>query len=297
MTQKKTMTAGLIGHGIAGSLTPSMHEAEGRAHGLDYRYTRLDTALPPYRGQSLAQMLDEAERAGFRGLNITHPFKVQVLPLLDQLSPEAKAIGAVNTVRFHDGQRIGHNTDIGGFTTAFRTALPGAGMDHVLLLGAGGAGAAVAHALIALGARALSVISKDPEQTQGLLDTLGVLFPGCHLRALNGLDKAAVQDVQGVVNATPMGMDAYPGTAIAADLLRPDMWVSDIVYFPLETELLRKAQATRCRTMSGAGMAIHQAALAFQIITGRTADANRLSAEFDRLTTPDPIKTASSGYP
>ncbi|MGI3185892.1 shikimate dehydrogenase [Nioella aestuarii] len=295
MTRQPSLTAGLIGHGIAGSLTPPMHEAEGRAHGLDYRYKRLDTALPPYRDQSLSQMLDEAERAGFKGLNITHPFKVQVLPLLDELSPEASAIGAVNTVRFRDGQRIGHNTDIGGFTTAFRSELPGVGMDHVLLLGAGGAGAAVAHALIALGARALSVISKEPDQTRGLLDALGALYPGCHLRALDGLNQTALHGVQGVVNATPMGMDAYPGTAIAPDLLRPDMWVSDIVYFPLETALLQEARAIGCRTMSGAGMAIHQAAQAFQIITGCRADVSRLSAEFDRLTTPDPVTPASSG--
>lgn len=289
------MTAGLIGHGIAGSLTPSMHEAEGRAHGLDYRYARMDTALPPYRDQSLAQMIDAAEQAGFRGLNITHPFKVQVLPLLDRLSPEAKAIGAVNTIQFHNGSRIGHNTDISGFATAFRAALPGAEMDHVLLLGAGGAGAAVAHALIALGAGALSVISKEPDQTRALLDALRRRHPNCRLRALDALDRSALNPVRGVVNATPMGMDSYPGTAIPPDLLRPDMWISDIVYFPLETELLRTAHAMGSRTMSGAGMAIHQAAQAFQIITGQQADADRMAAEFDRLTAPDIVSAESSG--
>jgi shikimate dehydrogenase len=293
MSLKHSMTAGLIGHGIAGSLTPSMHEAEGRAHGLDYRYARMDTALPPYRSQSLAQMIDAAEQAGFRGLNITHPFKVQVLPLLDQLSPEARAIGAVNTVQFLKGSRIGHNTDISGFATAFRAALPGAGMDHVLLLGAGGAGAAVAHALIALGVRALSVFSKEPDQTRALLNRLSAQYPTCRLRAPDTLDRAALRDVGGVVNATPMGMDAYPGTAIAVDCLRPDIWVSDIVYFPLETELLRIARAMGCRTMTGAGMAIHQAAQAFQIITGQQADADRMAAEFDRLTAPDMVSADS----
>ncbi|WP_420395139.1 shikimate dehydrogenase [Nioella sp.] len=295
MSPAHSMTAGLIGHGIAGSLTPSMHEAEGRAHGLDYRYARMDTALPPYREQSLAQMIDAAERAGFRGLNITHPFKVQVLPLLDQLSPEAKAIGAVNTVQFLNGCRIGHNTDISGFATAFREALPGAGMDHVLLLGAGGAGAAVAHALIALGVRVLSVFSKEPDQTRALLNRLAAQYPTCRLHAPDALDRAALRDVGGVVNATPMGMDAYPGTAIAVDCLHPDIWVSDIVYFPLETELLRIARAMGCRTMSGAGMAIHQAAQAFQIITGQQADADRMAAEFDRLTAPDIVSAESSG--
>lgn len=293
MSPKHSMTAGLIGHGIAGSLTPSMHEAEGRAHGLDYRYARMDTALPPYRSQSLAQMIDAAEQAGFRGLNITHPFKVQVLPLLDQLSPEARAIGAVNTVQFHNGSRIGHNTDISGFATAFRAALPGAGMDHVLLLGAGGAGAAVAHALIGLGVRALSVFSKEPDQTRALLNRLAAQYPTCRLLAPDTLDRAALRDVGGVVNATPMGMDAYPGTAIAVDCLRPDIWVSDIVYFPLETELLRIARAMGCRTMTGAGMAIHQAAQAFQIITGQQADADRMAAEFDRLTASDMVSADS----
>ena len=141
------LRVGLVGQGIGPSRTPAMHEAEGRALGLDYRYRLLDPAAMPPPRPVLAELLDAAERAGYAGLNVTYPYKTAVMELLDDLSDAARLVGAVNTVVFRDGRRRGHNTDFWGFAESVRRGLPGAALDRVLLVGAGGAGAAIAHAL------------------------------------------------------------------------------------------------------------------------------------------------------
>ena len=156
------LRVGLVGQGIGPSRTPAMHEAEGRALGLDYRYRLLDPAAMPPPRPVLAELLDAAERAGYAGLNVTYPYKTAVMELLDDLSDAARLVGAVNTVVFRDGRRRGHNTDFWGFAESVRRGLPGAALDRVLLVGAGGAGAAIAHALRTLGTRVLLIADIDP---------------------------------------------------------------------------------------------------------------------------------------
>ena len=277
---RQQIKVALIGDGISQSRTPAMHMAEGEALGLDYIYLSFDTSTSKYRGHSLAGLLDFAEKEGFAGLNITHPFKMEVPGLLHELSPEAKILGAVNTVVFRNKHRFGYNTDYSGFRTAFQNQLPDASREHVLLLGAGGAGSAVALALTDSGIRTLTVFDKDQGKAVRLAERLSTVRPHTRIRVWESLSDQVLDQVDGVVNATPMGMDNYPGAAIEAEELLPDTWVADVVYFPLETELLRRAREHGCRVMNGSGMAIFQAVDAFHLFTGLEPDPERFTGYF-----------------
>jgi shikimate dehydrogenase len=207
-----------------------------------------------------------------------------VLPLLHDLSPDARALGAVNTVVLRDGKRVGHNTDWFGFAESFRRGLPDVARDRVVQLGAGGAGSAVAHAALTVGVRQLTIIDVDPARAATVADGLNARFGAG--RAVAGGNRAggdlagAVAAADGVINATPVGMANYPGLPLPAALLRPALWVAEIVYFPLETALLRTARGLGCRTLDGGGMAVFQAVEAFRLFTGRIADADRMRRHF-----------------
>jgi shikimate dehydrogenase len=275
--------AGLIGSGIQASRSPALHEREGAAQGLRYLYKIIDLQQLGLGAEALPQLLEAAQRLGFGGLNITHPCKQLVLPLLDELSPDAAALGAVNTVVLRDGRRVGHNTDWWGFAESFRRGLPGVPMRRVVQLGAGGAGAAVAHAALTLGTEQLTLFERDPARAQALAGELCGRFGAS--RAVAGADlEAAMRAADGLIHATPTGMANYPGLPLPAALLRPALWVAEIVYVPLETELLRAARALGCRTLHGGGMAVFQAVEAFRLFTGITPDAERMLAHFATMT-------------
>lgn len=269
----------LIGHGIQLSRTPAMHRKEGEALGLSYDYDLRDTALAA-SDPTVDQLLKAAEADGLRGVNITHPFKQAALEHLDHLSDAAKAVQAVNTVVFRNGKRLGHNTDYWGFTEAFRQGLPNASLSSVVLLGAGGAGGAVAHALSDLGVATLHIHDVSADRAHTLAEALRAR--GQTAAIVNDL-AATVDRANGIVNATPVGMAAHPGAPIPVDLLKHEHWVADIIYFPLETALLRHARAIGCRTLGGEGMAVLQAVRAFELFTGRSADASRMTATFRSL--------------
>ncbi|MEU8412980.1 shikimate dehydrogenase [Amycolatopsis japonica] len=268
---------GLVGTGIGPSLSPALHEREADELGLRYLYRRLDLdvlRLP------IGEVLAAARTAGFDGLNITHPVKQQVLPYLDEVAPDAAALGAVNTVVFREGLATGHNTDATGFARNLTRGLPDADMDTVVLLGAGGAGAAVAHALLSLGTGRLIVHDVDAVRAGTLVSALRRRFGDD--RALSGsLDD--VRDADGLVHATPTGMAAYPGSPVPAESLREGMWVADIVYRPLETALLKQARERGCRTLHGGGMVVFQAADSFRLFTGAEPDADRMLRHFEAL--------------
>jgi shikimate dehydrogenase len=187
----------------------------------------------------------------------------------------------VNTVIFDGGHRVGHNTDWSGFAESLRRGLPGGRMRRVVQMGAGGAGAATAYALLHEGAEQLTVFDIDPARAKGLADKMNALFgPG---RTRVGQDLAADMAVaDGLVNATPVGMEKYPGSPVPESLLRPELWVADVVYVPMETRLLASARARGCRVLDGGGMAVFQAAEAFRLLTGRKADTERMRASFLR---------------
>lgn len=270
---------GLVGQDIQGSRTPEMQMREAEAQGLRCVYRLIDLTPLGLGVEALPDILASCERLGFDGINVTHPCKQAVIPHLHDLSDDARALGAVNTVLFRDGRRIGHNTDWSGFAEPFRARMVGARMDRVVQLGAGGAGAAVAHAALTLGAERLTIFDIDPARAESVARNLAAHFgPG---RAVAGTDRAAAMaDATGLINATPIGMDAHPGVPLDPDLLRPDLWVAEVIYFPLETELLRRARALGCRTVDGGGMAVFQAVAAFRLFTGREPDAERMVAQF-----------------
>ena len=274
--------AGLIGAGIQASRTPALHEHEGAAQGLNYLYRLIDLDQLKLDSTALEELLTAAQYMGFTGLNITFPCKQAILPLLDELSPEARGIGAVNTVVLKDGRRVGHNTDCLGFAEGFRRGLTDAARQRVVQMGAGGAGAAVAHALLSEGVEQLTVFDVENERAQALVDNLNQHFEGTRARVGHDLE-SAMTAACGLVNTTPMGMAKLPGMPVPKALLRAELWVAEIVYFPLETELLKEARALGCRTLNGATMAVYQAVKAFELFSGRPADAARMQAHFARF--------------
>nr|MCW2728344.1 shikimate dehydrogenase [Aeromicrobium sp.] len=284
MNGRRSYVAGLLGQGIKSSLTPEMHEREAARQGLRYVYTIVDLDESRSDDQRLADLLAAAVELGFDGLNVTHPFKQAMVPLVDLVAADVDAIGALNTVLVDHGVTTGHNTDVTGFGRAFAEGLPGAALDEVILLGAGGAGTAVAHALARHGVRRLVVIDPDGDRADRLRHTLARgTSPVEIVTDPDGGLTAAISTANGLVNATPVGMAAHPGTPLPVDLLRADLWVADIVYRPLLTEFLRAADERGCRTLTGAGMAVHQAADAFELITGRVADRAAMFRDFDEL--------------
>jgi shikimate dehydrogenase len=278
----RSILVGLIGSGIGGSLTPAMHEREGREQGFNYVYRRIDLEALGLAPDALPELLLAAQRMGFDGLNITYPCKQAVIPLLDELSDDARALGAVNTVLFRDGKRIGHNTDWSGFARSFQRGLSDVSLEAVVQLGAGGAGAAVAHAALTMGARALTLFDVDATRAEALAAELQARFPGARVTA--GVDLAsALQSATGLIHATPTGMAKLPGMPLPAAYLHARLWVADIVYFPIRTALLEAAAALGCRTLPGGGMAVYQAAEAFRHFTGVEPDAERMYAHLESM--------------
>ncbi|MGV8938233.1 MAG: shikimate dehydrogenase [Allorhizobium sp.] len=288
------MKAGLIGAGIQASLTPAMHMVEGRALGLDYSYAIIDLNEIDGGASRLADLISQAERDGFRGLNITHPCKQEVIGLLDSLSAEAEMLGAVNTVVLTNGKRHGHNTDWWGFAEGFRRGLPGADLRHVVQLGAGGAGAATAFAILQLGAEQVTIVDRETERAENLANTMQRLFPKARLSSA-ATAQTAISDATGLIHATPTGMVKHPGMPLPSEWLRTEIWVAEIVYFPLETQLLAAARARGCRVLNGGGMAVFQAVGAFNLFTGLEPDVERMLAHFVDLTAQADLPQVVSG--
>ena len=281
---QRSWLAGLIGHGVGPSLTPELHEREAARQGLRYVYKVLDQPDATIDRERLERLLAAAVELGFDGLNITHPFKQAMVPLVDEVAPTVAAIGAMNTVLLRDGRTVGHNTDVSGFRRSFTDGLPDVDRDRVVLIGAGGAGTAVAHALGELGVGRLLVVDPDRDRASGLAATLRQHDTDVELVPATRAELSkAVAGSAGLVNASPMGMAAHPGSPVPAELLRGDLWLADIVYRPLETALLGAAREAGCSVLTGAGMAVHQAADAFELITGRSADRGAMLRDFDEL--------------
>ncbi len=273
------LRAALIGRGIQKSRTPHMHAAEGVRLGIRYAYHLLDFDQLDLPDAALADMVRALRARGFAGFNVTHPFKQSVLSCLDGLSPNAAAIGAVNTVVLRNGDAIGHNTDCWGFAESFRSQMAAAGLEAVVLLGAGGAGMAVGQALVDLGVARLAIFDLDRGRAEVLASALDVRSGRSCAFVAEDLP-ACLRVADGLVNATPVGMAKYPGMPVPETALRPELWVADIVYFPAETELLRAAAALGCRVLPGRGMAIHQAVRAFELITGAVPDPGAMAGHF-----------------
>ncbi|MEW2447797.1 shikimate dehydrogenase [Streptomyces parvulus] len=278
---KDSFLVGLIGSGIGPSLSPALHEREADRQGLRCVYRLIDIdrlGVPP---EAVGDLVRAARDLGFDGLNITHPCKQLVLAHLDELDPQAEGLGAVNTVVFDGaGRARGHNTDVTGFAASFARGLPDAPLDRIVQLGAGGAGAAAAHAVLTLGAGRVTVVDALAERAAALAGRLKAHFgAGRADHATADALPGALSGADGIVHATPTGMAAHPGLPLPAGLLHPGLWVAEVVYRPLETELLATARALGCATLDGGGMAAFQAADAFRLFTGREPDAVRMLAD------------------
>jgi shikimate dehydrogenase len=245
-----------------------MHEAALRRLDLDARYLAFEIAP-----DQLRDVLRALRPLGFWGINVTIPYKEAVLRHLDRLDPEAAAIGAVNTVVVAARELVGYNTDARGFLAALRDEgradVRGAG---VVLVGAGGAARAVAHAALAAGCASLVVANRTLTRAQSLRRSLLRRFPRAEIVAVAAagpLFARTVAESGVVVNATPLGGRPSDPLPVPSSALRPGQVVVDIVYRPRQTPLLEAARAAGARTVDGLGMLLHQGALALQLWTGR----------------------------
>ena len=264
----------LIGAGIGGSLTPALHEAEASAQGLALRYGRIDSDAAAHHGLGFDALLSQAEADGLDGLNVTHPFKLDAARAAVRLDGAAAILGAANTLLRTPEGWVGANTDHGGFRDATRAGLPSVAGREVLVLGAGGAGGAVALALLELGA-AVRLADLAAGRAEALARRLTEARPGTAVTVGRNADGVA-----GAVNASPVGMSGHPGLPIDPAALPAGAWVADIVYIPRETAFLRAARAAGRPVMAGGAMAVGQAARAFGLFTGRKADAGRMARHF-----------------
>ena len=283
MTDQRRLV-GLIGEGITGSLSPALHEREGRLLGFDYEYRTLDLLELRLAPTAIGELLRRCRLEGFDALNITHPCKQLVLEHVDELDEVAARLGAVNLVLLRDDRMIGCNVDWLGFRGGVLHGLVGAERNHVVQVGAGGAGAATAYAMLSLGARTLRIADLDLQRAEGLASRLTVAFPDAEISA-TPLDRTGdlFRDADGVIHATPVGMAQHPGIPFDPSPLRPGAWVAEVVYRPLETELVLRARAIGLRVLDGGRMAVGQAVESLRLITGMDPDPVRMYDHFLEL--------------
>lgn len=283
-TVSDSYLVGLIGDGITESLSPPMHEQEAREHGLLYLYRPVDLTALQLTTDHAPRLLKAGADLGFNAFNITHPVKQLIMEHLDEIDDDARALGAVNTVLIEDGKTVGYNTDFSGFTTGLEHNLNHPDYSNVVQLGTGGAGAAVAYALLRAGAEKLSLIDLDAERSRERAESLQQQFPTQQVVAVehSGLE-SSLRDATGFAQCTPVGMNIHPGLPVNPDWLADGAWVSDVIYLPRNTELVDAARARGLQVADGGGMAVGQAADAFRLITGITPDQSRMNAHFQQV--------------
>lgn len=276
VSHQKFLT-GLIGAPIAQSASPAMHERAADALGIRCHYQLIEVAGA--ETIELRAMLDAIKRIGFAGINVTFPYKEAVVALLDDLSPAARAIGAVNTIVIRDNRLVGYNTDATGFERAISGLVKASGHGPVALIGAGGVGKAIAHALAALGVAELSVFDTDRAKAEQIAAQLHGRQP---VRIAASVEDA-MQRAVGLVNGTPIGMLPNRGTPVPEALLHRGLWVADAVYTPLWTPLLTAAKAKGAEIMTGRDLAVHQGADAFELFTGLVPSIVEMGNAFDAV--------------
>jgi shikimate dehydrogenase len=279
MTQRR-MLVGLLGANIQGSMSPALFAEAFAEAGIDGYYHLLDADLLP--GRRLPQLFDAIKTAGFIGANVTYPFKQEIFSLLDAIDPSAAQVGAVNTVVIApDGQSTGYNFDRAGWRNSFTASLGAASAQNkiVVQIGAGGAGRAVAFALMDLGVAALVLHDLDRARAAALQADLAKHYGASRCRVADALERD-IAAAAGVVNATQVGMRGFPGNPVPIAALNASHWAADVIYTPLQTEFLKAATAKGARTLNGSGMCVHQAVEAFRELTGFTPDLARLHRAF-----------------
>jgi shikimate dehydrogenase len=266
---------GLIGDNIGASRAPRLHVLAGRQNGIDVAYDRL---VPRETGEEFEALFARVAGSGYRGINVTYPYKERAARLVRIDDPQVASMGAVNTVLFGAEGARGHNTDRSGFIAAYRQAHGDAPPGEVLVIGAGGVGRSISFALATLGAEAIRIADTDPARAEALAATLRRCCPGLALRT--GADAARLADgVAGLVNATPVGMVGHPGTPLPRQAMVGAAWAFDAVYTPVDTAFLSAAAAAGLRTISGYELFVGQGVDAWRLFTGLPLDESRLRAD------------------
>lgn len=279
MTRRRLLL-GLIGRNIQGSLSPALFADAFEAAGIDGYYHLIDVDRLP--GRQLPQLIDAARAAGFAGVNITYPFKQEIIPLLDAVDAQAAQVGAVNTVAIApDGRTAGYNFDRPGWRNSFiesfgRESARGA---TVVQVGAGGAGRAVAFALMDLGVAVLLLHDIDGARANALQADIAKHYGAARCRVTDNLQRD-IAAADGVVNASQTGMTGFPGNPVPAAALQARHWAADVIYTPVDTEFLKAAAAKGARTLNGSGMCVHQAVEGFRLFSGVEPDLARLYRAF-----------------
>jgi shikimate 5-dehydrogenase len=270
----------LIGHPVAHSFSGAMQQAAFDAVGIDARYELWDR-----RQIDLAAAVAELRGDEFLGANVTVPHKEHVVPLVDRLTEDAQATGAVNVISREGKKLIGHNTDVPGFKAALDKLVGRQKMPrYAVVLGAGGAARAVLFSLITEGFQRVVVFNRHLHKGEALVRHFGRSASHMDLRAMpwhESVLEAELAKTKLLVNATSVGLT--PGeTPIPAELLPPDLLVMDLVYNPPQSQLLKDAAAARCVVMNGEQMLLQQGALSFELWTGKAAPIEVMQAELDR---------------
>ena len=263
---------GLIGDNIARSRSPLLHIEAGRLCGLHVTYERLvpaDIAVP------FETVFERCRQTGFHGINVTYPYKEQVVPLVRIDDAVVSRVGACNTVLFSGNRAEGYNTDHSGFIAAYRSVFAGREPGTVAMAGAGGVGKAIAFALAELASPRLQLYDPDTGRAAALAQSIAAADAGMIVRVCSSIDEAT-DGADGLMNCTPLGMAEHPGTAVPAALMDKAAWAFDAVYTPVETEFLNDARAAGLEVMSGYELYFHQGVDAFRLFTGRQVDQTAL---------------------
>ena len=267
-TEVETVRLGLIGDNIARSQSPRLHELAGRLTDIPVSYERL---IPKDLGQTFEEVFETARVKGFRGLNITYPYKERVVPLLRVPDPEAPKLGAVNTVLFTADGPEGYNTDWSGFIAAYRRIRGDRAPGPVCMVGAGGVGKAVAFGLVTLGLTDLTLVERDLPKAEALADALRAASASLEVRVTGNVAEGTA-GAAGLINCTPVGMVGYEGTPVPRPLMQGAEWAFDAVYTPTDTQFLGDAEAEGLDIISGWELYFYQGHHAYGIFHGRTID-------------------------
>jgi shikimate dehydrogenase len=263
--------AAIIGYPLEHSMSPAMHNAAFKALGLDIRYEAWP--IPP---EELPATIERVRGDEVLGLSVTVPYKQAVMPLLDEIDPAADAIGSVNTLVKRGRSLIGHNTDKQGFIRSLREAGCEPGGLRALVLGVGGAERAVAYGLVEAGVASITLAGRNPERVEAAAGQLEATKPRPVQVERLSFDEVALTraaaDADLIVNTTPIGMRHSPHeheSPLPLAVLRPGLWVVDIVYNPLETVLLHEARNAGAHAVDGLGMLVYQGVAQQMLWTGK----------------------------
>ncbi len=274
---------GLLGRGISYSLSPSLHVGAARRIGLSVSYVLLDMPRGASDSATVRDALKRCRDEGFVGLNITQPFKEDVIPLLDHVDDVALLLNAVNTIRFDDGSARGYNTDSYGF--GMELAVAANDISRVVQFGAGGAGAATAHAALVAGAQELHILDPRVERAELLAQRLSAHFPSRTVQAGTlASAEEAMGTPAGVINASTQGSSAHRDSPVPAHLLRSALWVADVIYAPPLSDLVRDARVRQIPATNGGLMLVHQAARSFELFHDIAPDPDEMWQQFVQLT-------------